>query len=104
MKRTKVDWILVSTILMIIVMAIVGICIAARADEKKGYDITETQKLRLEVKQKDAQIAQMQMQAANNAFQKSIADFNAESKAIQKENGWPDTVHLDDRMLAQGQF
>jgi hypothetical protein len=69
------------------------------AQSKKGYELSENQKLRLQLKQKDAQIAQIQLSIAQDRFQQSIAQFNAESKAIEKENSWPETLVIDPNTL-----
>lgn len=61
----------------------------------KPYEMSEIQKLRLQVKQKDAQLAQQASAIAQNNFQRTINDFNAEVRAIEKENNWPETLQLN---------
>jgi len=86
-------------------MAVFGtICLLASLalrlhSESKSYDLSENQKLRLQVKQKDAQLAQMQLSIAQSGFQKTIDDFNAEVKAIEKENSWPETLQVNPQNL-----
>jgi hypothetical protein len=63
------------------------------------YELSEIQKLRLEVKQKDAQLAQQNLSFAQQAFQQRIADFNAEAQKVEQENGWPSTVKIDPNTL-----
>jgi uncharacterized protein YlxW (UPF0749 family) len=72
---------------------------SAHTQQQKSYELTEVQKLRLQVRQKDAQLAQIQVSIAQSAFQKTIDDFNAETKAIEKENSWPETLQLNPQTL-----
>ena len=69
-------------------------------DEKK-YNPSEVQALRLKVKQRDAQVIQTQLAAAQQTVadlqqraQTASSAFNDEVKAIAKENGWPETVQV----------
>lgn len=62
---------------------------------KPKYEPSELQKLRLQIKQKDAQMAQQNVQIANANFQQVMAVLNAEVKAVEKENKWPDTLQID---------
>jgi uncharacterized protein YlxW (UPF0749 family) len=81
-------------------MGVFGVLTTTHArPEGKKYDLSENQKLRLQVKQKDAQLAQIQLQIAQSAFQKTIDDFNSEAKAIEKENSWPETLQISPQTL-----
>lgn len=66
-------------------------------DEK--YKPSEVQALRLQVKQKDAQLAQQAFSIAQQQFQQKIGDFNAEIKKIEEENHWPETLQVDPNTL-----
>lgn len=68
---------------------------APQAPAPAKYELSEVQRYRLQLKQKDAQIAQMNVSIANSNFQQSIAAFNAEVKSIEQENKWPDTLQID---------
>jgi hypothetical protein len=90
-----------------LIIAAVGLCLflgigiaavpqsAPPATAPAKYELSEVQKQRLQLKQKDAQIAQLQLSIANSTFQQSIAAFNAEVKSIEEENKWPDTLQID---------
>lgn len=60
----------------------------AQTIEKK-YEPTEVQLLKLQVKQKDAQLAQMNLQQAQARFTQALNDLNAEGEHIKTENKWP---------------
>lgn len=79
MGRTKLDWFLC------IAITLAGIFTMARADEKKSYELTEDQKLRL-------QGQQSAFASAQDRYQQAVRAFNAEIKAIEKENGFPETL------------
>lgn len=83
--------------LLILTFMVAGLAIA-HPDDKK-YELSEVQKLRLQVKQKDAQLAQIQLSIAQGNFEKTIDDFNAEVKSIEKENSWPETLQINAQTL-----
>ena len=58
----------------------------------KTYTPTEVQSLRLQVKQRDAQLAQQAVLNAQEKFQAILAALNAEGEKVRLENKWPDTV------------
>jgi len=60
--------------------------------EKKSYDLTETQTLRLKVKQ-------LEYVSAFEHYQQAVGAFNAEVKAVEKEHDWPETVQFDPNTL-----
>ena len=53
------------------------------------YEPSEVQALRLQVKQRDAQIAQIAFQQAQVQFQQALAELNREADRIKTENKWP---------------
>jgi hypothetical protein len=57
-----------------------------------NYTISEVESLKLQVAQKDVQLAQMNFIGASNAFR-------ATEDAIRKAHGWPDTVTLNPQTL-----
>lgn len=83
------------TVLTFLGVMILGTVMNMHSASEKKYELSELQHLRLEVKQKDAQIAQQNYAIAQSQFQKSIADFNAEAKKIEQENGWPETLKIN---------
>lgn len=58
------------------------------------YKPTELQALKLQVLQKDAQLAQVQLQRAQQAFQGALAALDAEAGAVKKANNWPADVQF----------
>lgn len=58
------------------------------------YRPTEIQALKLQVLQKDAQLAQVQLQRAQQAFQGALAALDAEAGAVKKANNWPADVQF----------
>jgi hypothetical protein len=56
------------------------------------YTPSEIQTLRLQVKQKDAMIAQRDYVAAQQRFQGAVNELNAEADRVKTENGWPRTL------------
>lgn len=83
MKKT----ILKVTLGMLVVGWLIGGAVIS-AQEVKEYKPTEVQLLRLQVKQKDAQMAQLRFQAAQQAFQSSINDLQIEASKIKEQNQW----------------
>jgi hypothetical protein len=69
------------------------------ADAPK-YNPSEVQTLRLQVKQKDAQLAQLDMQAATERFQVALNGLQQAGEAVRVENKWPDTVKFDPNTLS----
>lgn len=53
----------------------------ANAQDKPKFEATENQTLRLKIKQ-------LEFLSAQEHFQAATAAFNAEIKAVEKENGW----------------
>ena len=75
-----------------------GILMAA--DTPKTYTPTEIQTLRLQVKQRDAQLAQQNVLAAQEKFQAILAGLQGYGEAVRVENKWPDTVKFDPNTLS----
>ena len=81
--------------------ALVGWTLAAQ-DAAQTYKPTETQQMRLKIKQQDAIIAKQQMEAAQRAlqdaqkaFQDKVKALSDEGEAVRKEQKWPETVKFD---------
>lgn len=83
-------------------MLVLGLLLVAfrvfPADVKK-YELSEVQKLRLQVKQKDVLLTQQASAIAQQNFQQTLAAYNAEVKTIEKENKWPETLQFDPNTL-----
>src|SRR5258708_6738094 len=88
-------------ILLPVAAALLGIAAAVLVAQRKPaiYVPSETQALRLQVKQKDAVIAQKDMQAVQQRFQDALNALNAEAEKVKKENGWsPDIKFSPDTL------
>ena len=67
----------------------------ATAPAPSKYEPTEIQRLRLEVKQRDAKLAQRDLADAQARFQAAVAALMAEGDAVREANGWPKDVALN---------
>ena len=84
------------TILSIVTILIYIVAIAAQQKESnKVYTPTEVQSLRLQVKLKDAQMAQQALQIAQQNAQKALIEYQAEAEKVKNDNGWPKDVRFD---------
>jgi hypothetical protein len=84
-------WLIWTAILSVALGAVAAI---GYSQDKKSYELTENQRLRLEVQQSRFALAQ-------EHFQQAVASFNGEVKAVEKENGWPeDSVQFDPNTLS----
>jgi hypothetical protein len=63
------------------------------------YAPSEVQSLRLQVRQKDAQIAQNALEKAQLRFQQTLVDLQAEAERIKTENKWPKDTQFDPNNL-----
>jgi hypothetical protein len=59
-----------------------------QGQEEKKYEPTEVQSLRLQVKQKDTQLAQI-------AFQRALGALYEEASKVKKENNWPNELVIN---------
>ena len=87
MKKRIIRW---AAVLLIVGSFAATVKMFPAAEAK--YEPSENQHLRLELQQLKFQIAQEHYQQAANAF-------NAEVKAIEKENSWPDDLQFDPNAL-----
>lgn len=87
-----------------LVMLIVAALVLGRiiADELKDREKqpTEVQHLQLEVMQKDALLAQKDMQNAQANYQQALLKLSAKAAEIKKENKWDDSVTFNPNTLA----
>jgi hypothetical protein len=80
---------------VILVLVEIGLLIGAGVllgQEKQTYQPNETQSLRLQLRQKDAVIAQKDLQVAQQRFQGALNDLNAEADKVKAENHWSKEV------------
>jgi hypothetical protein len=62
---------------------------------KPKFEPTEIQSLRLQIRQRDAQIAQKDLFTANQRFQLTLGELQAEAQKIKTENKWPADVRFN---------
>lgn len=97
MAMTREHWKAVIFIAIAIAFVIVAWMLAGALDAQAPpqYKTTETQHLRLQVKQRDAWLAQRDAIEAQRRYQQAVGELNALGEEIRKENGWPETVIFD---------
>jgi len=59
------------------------------------YVPNEVQQLKLQVRQKDAQLAQVALREAQSNFQQKVKELMEEGIEVRKANGWPDKVTMN---------
>jgi hypothetical protein len=62
--------------------------------QSSKYKPTDLQLLRLQVKQRDAQLAQVALRDAQQQFQSTLAALQQEADKVRDENKWPATVQF----------
>lgn len=85
----------ITSLVVIILMGLVGISIIDAQQSPKPYEPSEVQSLRLQVAQKDAQLAFNNLQQAQAEYQKAFTALNKLADQTKKDNKWPDDVHFD---------
>ena len=84
------------TILLICVSAFVSSVVAQdKPPAPPTLTPTEVQSLRLQVRQRDAVIAKVQLDAAQQKFQAALKDLSDEAERVKSENKWDKTVAFD---------
>jgi len=78
--------------MLVFILAGGGFAIYKAAVAPQVFKPSELQLLRLQVKQRDAQIAQIAAQDLNNKFQKTLDELRAEGDKVKAENKWDSTV------------
>lgn len=76
-------------------LVIVFLGVAAFAVDAKAPELSEIQKMRLQLDQKDAIIAQNNLQAAQANFQNAINKFGADCETIKKDAHFPEKSQCD---------
>jgi hypothetical protein len=85
----------------LLVLPVVLLAAAAVAQDKDpAYHPTELQRLQLEVLQKDAIIAQKDLQAAQQLYQAKLAALQQKADEVKHDNKWPPEVNFDPNSLA----
>ena len=82
----------IKTVYASVLWAAVFLYSSAYPQSPKDYTLTETQTLRLKVKQ-------LEYSSAFEHYQQAVNAFNAEVKAVEKEHDWPETVQFDPNTL-----
>lgn len=71
----------------------------AQEIHKPNFKPTELQTLRLQLKQRDAQIAQKDLFIAQQNFQAALKLLNDEADKVKAENSWPKETGFDANAL-----
>src|SRR5882724_8201041 len=116
-RRKEVD--MRSKIIVTLIALLVGLIAAALGQQGKTakvdtktpitfpsdykYNPTEVQQLKLQLKQRDAQLAQVALREAQSNFQQKVKDLMEEGVAIRNEQGWPESVQLNPDALSFSQ-
>ena len=83
----------VIVVLLVVVALLVAGVLRSRGQTPtppSKYQPTEVQSLRLQVAQKNAQLAQVALQQAQRNFQDAFAALNAEAAKVKAEQKWDD--------------
>jgi hypothetical protein len=73
--------------------------LAAVLFSQEPYKPNEIQSLQLQVLQRDAIIAQKDLNAAQAAYQKALTALTDKGNEVKKANKWPDNVQFDPNTL-----
>lgn len=89
-KQWKYTWALIGFLFL---------CSGLLGQKPSEYKPTEVESLRLQVAQKDAIIAQQQMQQVQQAYQSAIDKLHTEAEKIKADHKWPETVKFNDQAI-----
>lgn len=93
-------WKVAVFIICSIVILTVAWIMAGRLDaQTPSFKPTELQSLRLQVKQRDAWLAQRDFLDAQRRYQQAVADLTTLGEQVEKENSWPSSVKFDANTL-----
>lgn len=76
----------------ILVLVLITSSVAIAEDKPKKYEASEIEHLRLQIKQKDAQIAQIYFMQSQQKYNEAVQDLYRECTAIRDQHKWPETV------------
>lgn len=88
----KVLWAVYITVWLAVFVAFAA---AQQKPAAKTLEPTEVQHLRLEVAQKDAQLAYATFQQAQVAYQKAVVNLQQLGEQTKRDNKWPAEVTFD---------
>ena len=108
---SRKSWVI--TILFLLTLVFMVGCLVGQVlgQDKPKFQPTEVQSLRLQVKQKDAQLAQRDLSDAcgggpgaplgrlQQAFQQAFTNLTGEAEKIKQENKWPTSTQFDPNTL-----
>lgn len=81
---------------IVLALGLAALVVFADLPPQSGkYVPSELQLLKLQVKQRDAQLSQQALRAAQQSFQAAVNDLMAEAERVRVENKWPSTVQLN---------
>lgn len=67
---------------------------------KAAFVPSEVQVLRLQVRQRDAKLAQVVAQEAQARFQQAVGELMGEAERVKQDNSWPKTLQFNPDTLA----
>lgn len=89
---------------VVVFLLSVYFAIAKADDGVKKYVASEIQMLRLQNKQKDAQLAQKDFFIAQQNFQAAVKALEDEGERVRTENKWPSAILFDKDKLSFNDF
>lgn len=94
----QLNRVLVATLMFC--FAWVAVLVAAQKTEPLKFLANEVQQLRLQVKQKDAQLAQAALKEADARFKQTLQELSNEAEQVKKDQHWPADVVFDPNSLS----
>lgn len=85
---------------VLLVISFWGLLVQGQDKLKSKYEPTEIQMLRLEVKQREAQLAQKDFFIAQQNLNTSLKALNDEAARVKTENKWPDGLVFSQEKLS----
>jgi hypothetical protein len=82
-------------IITIIILLGIAAIVGAQTLPESKYKLSEIQLLRLQVRQKDALLAQQALSQAQANFQNAMSALTAEASKVKEENKWDAKVQFD---------
>ena len=80
------------SLIRVVFFTAVLVAIPAAMAQEKDYKPSEIQLLRLQVKQKDAFLAQRDVNDAQTRFNQALTELQDEAKKVETENSWADVT------------
>lgn len=79
----------------VLIAVLLGVTMQVIRSEDSKYQPSEIQSLRLQVRHKDAIIAQKSLEQAQQNFSWAVKLLNEEGEKVRADNKWPEEVKFD---------